>query len=117
RAGDLALARTAYHDAVSHYRRALDAAGWLGGQRHGERAALHLGCAEAFFRTGQAEERQREAEEAFAAAAAVGDVAVEARAALVHGGARSTYGVRAQRTMVLLTGALGGLGDRGAPEL
>ncbi|MPY96025.1 MAG: AAA family ATPase [Acidimicrobiia bacterium] len=117
RAGEQAMARTAYHDGVAHYRRALEAARWAGGVRHGERAQLHLGCAEAFHRTGQPAERQQEAEEAFAAAASAADVDVQARAALVHGGARSTYGVPAPRTMVLLTGALGGLGDGGSAEL
>lgn len=117
RAGGLAMARTAYPDAVAHYRRALEAAGWLGGPRHAERAALHLGCAEAFHRMGRSAERQQEAEEAFSAAAAAEDVECQARAALVHGGARSTYGVPAPRTMVLLTGALGGLGEDGSPAL
>ena len=107
RAAELALAGTAYEDAVTHYQRALRAQGWLDRPpAENEAAALHLGAAEACSRAGRFADRRHHAQEAYARARSAGLVEVAARAALVHGGTRSTYGAPNPETTALLAGAL-----------
>ncbi len=103
-AGDLALERTAYADAVAHFARAYDAIGWLGGDDHAAARVLAK-RAEANHRSGDPMGRERDAEAAAGFAAEVGDTLTLCRAALVHGGLRSTYAVANTRTTALLTQA------------
>jgi DNA-binding SARP family transcriptional activator len=103
-AGDLAVERTAYAEAVAQYGRALDAVGW-GGADDAARAVLLTERAAAHDRTGDPVARQRDAEEAAELAAAGGDTHTLARAALVHGGFRSTYGLPNPATTSLLAHA------------
>jgi DNA-binding SARP family transcriptional activator/tetratricopeptide (TPR) repeat protein len=106
RAGDAAMARTAFDAAALQYERALEAMSWTGSPSVADRAAVAVSCAEAYHAAGNAAARRRMAETAFADAAACGQPTVMARAALVHGGARSTYGVASQRTMEMLDQSL-----------
>lgn len=105
-AGDVAMARTAYHDAVAHYTRAVEAADWVRSVDDGELAALQLRLAAAHFRAGSPGARREAAEAAFERARKAGAVATMAEAALVHGGARSTYGVASERTTAMLSEAV-----------
>jgi DNA-binding SARP family transcriptional activator len=103
-AGDLALERTAYADAIAHFGRALDAIGWSGGDDHATARVLTK-RAEADHRAGNPLARERDAAAAAEIAASVGDVVTLCRAALVHGGFRSTYGIANTRTTALLAQA------------
>jgi len=103
-AGDLALDRTAYADAIAHFGRALDAVGWSGGDAH-EAARVLAKRAEVNHRAGNPPGRERDAEDAAELAASAGDTSTLCRAALVHGGFRSTYGVANTRTTALLAQA------------
>jgi len=106
-AGDLAYERTAYADAVAHYGRALAAIGWAGhDQRIAARSAQVLAKrAEAADAAGDPDGRRRDAEAAGAAAIEAGDVVALGRAALAHGGFRSTYGAANPATTDLLSRA------------
>ena len=103
-AGDLALERTAYADAIAHFARALDAIDWSGGDNHGE-ARLLIKRAEAHHRAGNPLWREADAEAAAGIAQSASDGVTLSRAALVHGGLRSTYGVTNVRTTSLLARA------------
>jgi DNA-binding SARP family transcriptional activator len=103
-AGDLAVERTAFAEAVAHYGRALDAVAWTGGD-DAVRGVLLTKRAMAHDRTGDPVARQQDAEEAAELAAAVGDTHTLARAALVQGGFRSTYGLPNPATTSLLARA------------
>ena len=110
-AGDLAMERTAYADAAAHFGRALDAAGWCGGSGT-VRADLLIKRAVAYHYAGNAQTRERDAEEAFELSTTLDDVSLLARAALVHGGFRSTYGSTNERTTALLSRALAAAAGR-----
>lgn len=101
-AGELAMRRTAYDQAVTHFSHALDALSWCWDPDPAERARLLLACARAYHHAGAADERVEAASSAFAVATAAGERAVAAEAALVHGGARSTYGKASVQTVQLL---------------
>ena len=117
RAGDLAMAKTAYDDAVTHYRRATAAAGWLGTAGDSMIADLELRTAVGLHRAGDRDGRQQAAVRAFKRAEALDSPTVMARAALVHGGARSTYGLPSVPTMQMLTTSLGRLDPTDASHL
>lgn len=106
-AGDLALERTAYADALAHFGRALDAIGWSGGDDHHAAGRVLAKSAEAHHCAGDPLARERDAEAAAEIAASVGDAHTLCQAALVHGGLRSTYGVANTRTTALLARACG----------
>jgi DNA-binding SARP family transcriptional activator/tetratricopeptide (TPR) repeat protein len=111
RAGDVAMARTAFDAAAVQYERVLEAMSWTDSPYVADRAAVAASCAEAYHAAGNAADRRRMAEAAFADAAASNQPIVMGRAALAHGGARSTYGVASQRTMELLDQSLTRLGS------
>lgn len=103
-AGDLAYERTAFADAAAHHARALDAIGWSDGDRR-TLARVLAKRAEACDAAGDPDGRQRDAAAAGAAAIETGDAAVLGRAALAHGGFRSTYGASNPATTRLLARA------------
>ena len=105
RAGTVATARTAYDDAATHFGRAIAAAGLLRSASDSTLASLELHQAEAMHRAGDRRGRLDGARRAFDRAEVAGDPETMARAALVHGGARSTYGLPSTVTMGLLTRA------------
>jgi tetratricopeptide (TPR) repeat protein len=104
-AGEMATAHTAFESALVHYKRALEAMSW-GKPEPAERGEIALRCAEAHHMLGDASARQEAAETAFADASRAHKAGLMARSALLHGGARSTYGVASERTMELLQQSL-----------
>ncbi len=109
-AGRLAYERTAFADAQRCWGRALTALEWQGREDRGGR--LHLSAAESAHRSGDVDLRRRYAETSFDLAMAEGDVATAARAAIVHGGTRSTYGVANENTTRMLAEAMDRLEGR-----
>jgi DNA-binding SARP family transcriptional activator/tetratricopeptide (TPR) repeat protein len=109
-AGDLALERTAYADAIAHFSRALEAIEWSGGDDLA-RARLLIKRAEANHRAGNPLWREADAEAAAGIAESMIDGVTLAHAALVHGGLRSTYGVTNTRTTALLGRAYDSVSD------
>jgi DNA-binding SARP family transcriptional activator len=105
-AGDLALERTAYADATAHFARALDANDWAGGDKDAA-GRLLAKRAEANHCAGNPQGRERDAEAAVEMAASAGNTGTLCRAALLHGGLRSTYGIANTRTTALLARAYG----------
>ena len=104
-AGDLALERTAYADADRPVRPRARRHRLVGRRRPLRRVALLAKRAEANHRAGNPQGRERDAEAAVEMAASVGDALTLCRAALVHGGLRSTYGIANTRTTALLARA------------
>ena len=72
-------------------------------------AGLELWKRRLFTGPGNRTGRQKLAERSFERARRLGDAATMARAALVHGGARSTYGLPSMVTMGMLADALAAL--------
>ena len=105
-AGDAAMSRTAFDAAADQYERALAALSWSGEPDLGERASIAVRCAEAYHASGEVAERRRMAEAAFTDALASDQPALMARSALVHGGARSPYGVASEQTVEMLDQSL-----------
>jgi DNA-binding SARP family transcriptional activator len=118
-AADLATRRTAFADAQTHLARAAIALDWqhLDPDQHAWRGGpLHLALAEACHRVADVEGRRHHAEIAFELAESVDDAPTAARAAIVHGGSRSTYGISNPATTRLLRRAiemLAGVDDPG----
>ncbi|MDH4144887.1 MAG: AAA family ATPase, partial [Acidimicrobiia bacterium] len=100
-----AVTQTAYDTAIVHLDRALDALDWSAAGP-AERAELLVRRAEVDNYLGRTDEREADARAGFAAAVEVGDGSLMTAAALVHGGARSTYGQANETTMSLLYQAL-----------
>ena len=105
-AGDQACRQLAFDEAVDHYMAALRALEMSNRGDSAEFASLQLRLAAACFRAGRPELRKQAAEAAFRFAQQAGQVATMAEAALIHGGARSTYGVASDETMDLLNQAV-----------
>jgi DNA-binding SARP family transcriptional activator len=108
-AADLATRRTAFADAQTHLLRAAMALDWqhLDPDEHARRGGpLHLALAEACHRVADVDGRRHHAEIAFQLAEQVDDADTAARAAIVHGGSRSTYGISNPATTRLLRRAI-----------
>jgi len=115
-AARLAGQRTAFAEEAVWLERALEVRSWLGDDDAATRAELHIWAANAYHRTGDSGARQYHADEAYRLADTAADGELMAEAALVHGGARGTYGLPSDRTIELLRGALAATGDASAGD-